>query len=559
MPITASIKIGYARPILGNNHHFIPVGFTVTGGSNQYQKQLNGGSWVDFNLSSPVLDGFVVQWTVVHDNYTFGVRDKNNTGDVVTFSGYEVPYNPEFPEETDTPKIISTSITAGANKTLSITTKNPLSLVKVYGTILSGTEEWDYFNTNAVLTQGYSDTNGNFIATIPSTLRTGQKIIVTAKDPSKSESIATNQIIVGGARNNQLNISYVQGSSTANGRLLQINISGGTAPYQWSTNNDEVWTTVPTTPIDYPYGVDWIVFRDATNSIFAFTIKVFDEVAVISNTKYLSTYELIPEIIVTKNGQLAQLSKRSKSNSESIFYYVLVDANNVRKLRTAKIGEKFSTQEAATVPDGWSSTSGSNNGIDWDGAVTLTTCNVNNTTTFLVAVTGNGATAVEFQFDSNTTWLPANVGGFNNRFTITAPSNGIIRQFKARKVGTTAEIFGFRQECIPTTTPTSQAILFPFKIANLDQAYFLNKNTSQFKSKVKVSGLRVWDEAWSVYNSGGKAWCVNLGKVKETGVLDITFPSSYVGQEVHIRIFHYNSSTLTDANIIELNDYVIQL
>lgn len=556
MAVALTIDWGYARPIPNDNHHYIPIFYGMTGGSGVYQKNINGGGWIDVNTSSPIQDGKVTQWTVIHANYTFGLRDKNNTSDQTTVT-VEVPYNPKFVEEMDTPLIVSTSITSGANKTLTIKSKNPFSTIKLYGSQLVGTEGfYDLFVP--LLAQGTSDSNGLCTLTIASTLRTNQILIPTATEEGKNESLATNKITVGGARINQLNISYTQGQNTATGRLLLFNITGGTAPYQYSTNNDGSYVTITSTPIDYPYGTDWIVVKDATNAIFAFTVKVFNETTVISNPKFLSTYQLIDGIIATKDGKTIQLSKRKVATNVEKFYYVLVNAPNVRTLRTARVGEVYFTSDVP-IPNGWIGTGGSSGSLAWDSVNTVTTCNTSgNITTFTVAVTGNAGGVVEFQYDTNTNWLPANVSDFNNRFQIEAPSDGVQRQFKARVIGQTNYIYGVREACqyTPPSTVTSKKI-YPIEPSQAPY-YYIDKNPVQFKSKVQISGFRIWDEAWNLYKVGMKRWIVNNG-VQQSGTLDFTLPSDFSGETVHVRVIIYKDSTITDQNIEELNDYVFYI
>jgi hypothetical protein len=410
-----------------------------------------------------------------------------------------------------------------------------------------------------LLAQGTSDANAQCILTIPSTLRTNQILIPTATDEGKNESLATNKITVGGARINQLNISYTQGQNTATGRLLLFNVTGGTAPYQYSTNNDENWIALPTTPIDYPYGIDWIVVKDATNAIFAFTVKVFNETTVISNPKFLSTYTLISDIIATKEGKLIQLSKRRVAPNVEKFYYVTVKQINQRLLDTARVGEVRLNSQDVPLPSGWTSSGGSSGNLAWDEVNTQTTCNTSgNLTTFLVAVTGNAGAVVEFQFDTNTNWIPANVAGQNGRFTITVPSDGLVKQFKARLIGQTNFIFGFRQACgyTPPSTVVSTKI-YPIEPVQAPY-YYINNNPVQFKSKVRIDGFRIWDEAWSLYKVGMKRWIINNG-VQQSGTLDITLPSDFSGETVHVRILIYKDSTITDQNIEEMNDYVFYI
>jgi hypothetical protein len=556
MAVTLNVKWSGARPIPNFNHHYIPIFYEMSG-ATQYEKNINGGSWIDVNVGSPVLDGKVVQWTPQHAFYTFGLRDKNNPSDTA-FVAVEVPYITNFPEETDTPLIVTTSISSGANKTLTIKSKNPYSLIRLYSSELSGTEGI-YTYPFLVIAQGTSDANGQCILTIPSTLRTNQFLIPTAQDEGKNESLATNKITVGGTRINQLNISYTQGQNTATGRLLLFNITGGTAPYQYSTNNDGNYTTITSTPIDYPYGIDWIVVKDATNAIFAFTVKVFNETTVISNPKFLSTYTLIPEIVATKEGKLIQLSKRRIAPNVEKFYYVTVKQINQRLLDTARVGEiRLNTQDVP-LPLGWTSSGGSSGNLAWDEVNTQTTCNTSgNLTTFVVAVTGNAGAVVEFQFDTNSNWIPANVAGQNGRFTITVPSDGLDKQFKARVIGQTNFLFGSRRAC--EYTPPSTVVSTKIYPSEPSQApfYYINNNPVQFKSKVQVSGLRIWDEAWALYKVGMKRWTINNG-VQQSGTLDFTLPSDFSGETIHVRILIYKSSTITDQNIEELNDYVFYI
>ena len=556
MAVTLNVTWGFARPIPNDNHHYIPIFYEMSG-ATQYQKNINGGGWIDINTTSPIQDGKVTQWTVIHAFYTFGLRDKNNPSDTA-FVSVEVPYNPKFVEETDTPLIVSTSITSGANRTLTIKSKNPYSTIKLYGSTLNGTEGfYDLFTP--LLAQGTSDANAQCILTIPSTLRTNQILVPTATDEGKNESLATNKITVGGARINQLNISYTQGQNTATGRLLLFNVTGGTAPYQYSTNNDENWIALPTTPVDYPYGIDWIVVKDATNAIFGFTVKVFNETTVISNPKFLSTYSLIPEIVATKEGKLIQLSKRKTAPNVEKFYYVKVNQINQRLLNTARVGEIRLNSQDVPLPSGWTSSGGSSGNLAWDEVNTQTTCNTSgNLTTFVVAVTGNAGAVVEFQYDTNTNWIPANVVGQNGRFTITVPSDGLVKQFKARVVGQTNFIFGFRQAC--DFTPPSTAVSTKIYPSEPSQApfYYINNNPVQFKSKVQVSGFRIWDEAWALYKVGMKRWAINNGTL-QSGTLDITLPSDFSGQVVKVEVLIYKSSTIASNNIEELNDYLFYI
>lgn len=557
MAVTLNVTWGYARPIPNNNHHYIPVFYDMGGGSGVYEKNINGGGWIDVNTTSPVQDGKVTQWTIQHAYATFGLRDKNNPSDSVTV-GIEIPYNPKYTEETDTPLIVSTSITSGANKTLTVKSKNPYSVIKLYGSTLSGTEGfYDLFEP--LLAQGTSDANGQCILTIPSTLRTNQILIPTATDEGKNESIATNKIVVGGARINQLSITYTQGQSTATGRLILFNITGGTAPYQWSTTNNEVYTDVPTTPIDYAYGIDWIVFKDATNAIFAFTVKVFNETTVISNPKFLSTYTLISDIVATKEGKLIQLSKRKVAPNVEKFYYVTISQINQRLLNTARVGEIMLNSQDVPLPSGWTSQGGSSGELAWDSVNTVTTCNTSgNLTTFVVAVTGNAGAVVEFQFDTNTNWIPANVAGQNGRFTITVPSDGLVKQFKARVIGQTNFIFGFRQACEYTQPSTVVSTkIYPSEPSQAPY-YYINNNPVQFKSKVRVDGFRIWDEAWALYKPDMKRWAINNGTL-QSGTLDITLPSDFSGQVVKVEVLIYKSSTIASNNIEELNDYLFYI
>jgi hypothetical protein len=179
---------------------------------------LDGTNWYPFNTSYAWnKDGYIAQFVLPTGSHTFYVREVGQEGDVATVSNYNLVSDLEshgLHPVGSSPKIISSTIEAGSNKTLVIQTIEPNQVVRVYSSVLESGEEKFGFSY-PIVAQGISDGDGVFIATLP-TVRANQKFCPTAQGIYELESIAGNIIIAGvtiNARQPQLDINVAIGNS----------------------------------------------------------------------------------------------------------------------------------------------------------------------------------------------------------------------------------------------------------------------------------------------------------------------------------------------------------
>lgn len=277
-----SNKFGRVTP--GSNIlHAVSVGFKITGavsGTPTFEKRINGGTWLPFNTDhSWNKDGYITQWFLPPHTYDFSVREVGYEGDVTNITNYNAVADLEshgLHSVGSTPKILNTVLEVGSNKTLTIKTIEPNQVVRLYASVLDSGEEKFNFN-DPILIEGVSDTDGIFVASIP-TVRNNQKFYPTAQGTYELESIAGNGIIAGltvGAVQQQLDINISVGSATGAGRPVTVTVTGGSGNYSIAKDRLSGFNYLPNQSFELAFGRKYVIVKDnSTGVVFSKAIHI---------------------------------------------------------------------------------------------------------------------------------------------------------------------------------------------------------------------------------------------------------------------------------------------
>jgi hypothetical protein len=258
--MNVSIKSNwFGRPYKAYAHHYVSIGFNITGGSGNYEfrRQLFGNwtPWQDV-VSFGNQDGYAIHSYLFHLAFPIEVRDKGNQ-EVWTNNSFELFYKNNLTaiHMGTTPVIVDASLAVGAT---SITVKAPVScLIKVYK---SNGNTFDALSEPIV--EGVIGLSGQKTFTIPAAVA-GDRYVATAshRDPINNrtysfESLSSQYIEVGGIKKPQLEavVEYTADKVTS--------VTGGSGNYAVGRLNNGTFDVAVNQVFDIPFGVDNIFVRD---------------------------------------------------------------------------------------------------------------------------------------------------------------------------------------------------------------------------------------------------------------------------------------------------------
>lgn len=257
----------FGRPYKAFAHHYVSIGFDITGGSGSYEfrRQLYGGwtAWQDV-VEFGNKDGYAIHSYLFHLAFPIEVRDKNNTATVWSNPNFELLYNNNLTaiHMGTTPVIVDASLAVGAT---SITVKGTATdFIQIYK---SNGAEFDHLSEPVA--SGFLGLGATKAFTIPPAVA-GDKYVATAtsRDPINNrtysfESLSSQWIEVGGTKKIQLEATIQYTADTSTGKFLKVtSVTGGSGNYAIGRLNNGTFDVAVNQVFDIPFGVDNIFIRD---------------------------------------------------------------------------------------------------------------------------------------------------------------------------------------------------------------------------------------------------------------------------------------------------------
>ncbi len=277
------IQNKFGRPYPGYPHHYIGLGVKVTGGSGSYEMRFKPYTdwdvWFDVPNTSTISnnkDGYISALNFWHGTYDIQVKDKTS-GETQTITGYELFYNNQLTglSMSDTPVIINDSINPGLSNTINIQTVKPNSIVRIYRSRLHATTGNQYFDTkDEPFRIGISNASGAFSISLPIT-SSGVMVCATAQAQDEFESLSSNYLVIGGAKNKQLKANFSYGTATGTGRKITVtSVTGGSGAYSISTVNNGAFPYSVGQEFEIPFGKSNLFVKDNNSTPQEYLISV---------------------------------------------------------------------------------------------------------------------------------------------------------------------------------------------------------------------------------------------------------------------------------------------